>query len=132
MNIFQVPVEFVGRAWADGAHTLSKAADKAAGEITTDQLKMILMRGERALLGISDGEKTAVWMAVGVDQLPNVRTLFVYSIAGEATAEAFSCLAAYAKAAGCTEIRGACSDSVLRLWRKFEAEKVYNVFRICI
>ena len=133
MNIFQVPVEFIAKAWRDGAHNLSEAVEKAQGEITTDQLRMILMRGERSLLGVSDGEKTVAWLVVGIQQLPNVRVLYVYSIyaPGGTYKAAFDMLAGYAKAAGCSEIRGACSDAVLKLWeRKFKAEKLYSIMRI--
>lgn len=135
MRIFQVPVEYTERAWKDGAHNLSEAVEKAKGEITTDQLKMLITRGERALLGVSDEEKVIAWLAVQVQQLPNVRTLYVYSIyAPNGTMPAaFEQLRQYAKAAGCSEIRGACVDSVLRLWeRKFKAEKLYSVMRIMV
>lgn len=134
MKLFQVPVQFVERAWADGAHNLSQAAEKSQGEITPDQLKMILTRGERILLGVGEeGTPPTGWAAVSVQQLPNVRTLYVYAIyaPGSTGPAAFDLLAQYAKDAGCSEIRGACDEGVQRLWeRKLKAQKVYTIMRI--
>lgn len=134
MNLFQVPIQFVERAWADGAHNLSQAVEKSQGEITADQLKLILTRGERILVGVAEEGQTPVgWAAVSVQQLPNLRTLYVYAIyaPGATGPEAFGLLKQYAKDNGCSEIRGACDDAVQRLWeRKLGAQKVYTVMRI--
>jgi len=135
MNLFQVPLQYVERAWRDGASKLSDAIEKAQGEVTADQLKMLLTRGERSLIGIRSGEEVVAWFAVNVVQEPNVRHLYVYAIyaPGATGQEAFGLLAGYAYDAGCSEIRGACSDAVLRLWtRKHKAQKLYNVMRIVL
>lgn len=127
MNLFQVPVPMVDKAWRDGASILGEAALKSGGEITPDQLRLILVRGERTLIGVQDGERISGWAAVEVQQLPNLRVLYVYAIAGTTGAESFDLLKQYALANGCSVVRGSCNDAVCRLWeRKFKAHKVYT------
>lgn len=134
MELFVVSPAFVDAAWADGANTLAEATKWADREITADQLKMLLARGERVLLGMREGiEKPMAWAAVQVQQLPNIRCLYVYAIVAHNStgAEQFEKLKEYAKANGCTTIRGACSDSIGRLWeRKLDAKKLYAIYEI--
>ena len=131
MQIVQIPTEFVCKAWADGAYNLVKAAERAKREITGDQLKMLLMRGERTLVGIVENETPKAWAAVQLQVLPNMRVLYIYSIyaPGQTGPEAFRLLKEYAKANGCETIRGACDKAVGRLWeRKFGAQPIYSVY----
>lgn len=133
MNIFQVPVQFVDKAWRDGAHKLTEAAEKSGGEITGDQLRLILTRGERILLGLGDETGVSGWAAVSIQQLPNLRALYVYAIyaPGSTGPEAFSHLSRYALDNGCSCIRGACGEAVGRIWvRKFKAKPVYTIYHI--
>ena len=68
-----------------------------------------------------------------MQQLPNIRVLYVYSIyaPGSTGPEAFERLADLARAEGCTSIRGACVEQVARLWeRKFKAVRLYEVMEI--
>lgn len=130
MNLFQVPREMVDKAWRDGASILGKACEKSGGEVTPDQLRLILTRGEKALIGVSEGQSVSGWAAVEVQQLPNLRALYVYAIHAPGATH-LDLLREYAKANGCSVIRGACSDAVLRLWeRKFKARKVYTIAEI--
>lgn len=133
-NLFYVAPKFVGQAWRDGAHQLSIACEKAAGEVTGDQLKLMLSRGEHQLFGFRDGDGPALgWIAVSIQQMPNLRALFIYAIhaPGAAGVECMSQLKAYAQSEGCTVIRGACDDAVLRLWQiKFKARKVYTIAEV--
>lgn len=133
MNLFVVPHHLVMSAWRNGASRLAEATDKAMGEVTPDQMKMLLARGERQLIGIEDGGAVLAWFAVTVEQLPNVRVLYIYAAwaPGSVTADVFAPLAGFARDAGASEIRGASNDAIMRIWRsKLGAEKLYNVFRI--
>lgn len=95
---------------------------------------MILSRGERLLIGVREpGGPPLGWAVVTVNQLPNLRTLYVWDIyaPGATGPEAFRLLKDYAKANGCSCIRGSCDDAVGRLWeRKLGASKVYSVYQI--
>jgi hypothetical protein len=133
VNIFQVPIAFVDKAWRDGAHQLSEAAEKSGGEITGEQLRLILTRGERILLGMGDETQVTAWAAVQIQQLPNLRACYIYCIwaPGSTSAKAFELLKKYAADNGCSCIRGACNDVISRLWQiKFKARKVYTVLEM--
>lgn len=133
MNIVVVSPSHVCNEWELGAHHLSEACEKSAGEITADQLKMILARGERVLLAAQDDGVSKAWAAIQIQQLPNIRVLYVYSIyaPGSTGNTVFEQLADIAKKEGCSEIRGACNEAVERLWiRRFNAEPLYTTVRI--
>jgi len=57
MELFQVPASHIDAAWRDGARLLEQACKRADREVTADQLKFLLARGERTLLGLADGGK---------------------------------------------------------------------------
>lgn len=133
MNIVVVSPAHVCNEWGRGAHRLSEACEKSAGEITADQLKMILARGERVLLAAQEDGVSKAWAAIQIQQLPNIRVLYVYSIyaPGATGPDVFDKLADIARKEGCSEIRGAANDAVAKLWeRRFGAEKLYQTVRI--
>jgi hypothetical protein len=134
MKLFQVPPSHICKAWGDGAYNLGKATDHAKREITPDQLKLLLLRGERTLLGIADdSDIPQAWAAVQIQTLPNLRTLFVYALyaPGATSPEAFKLLAEYGRSNGCMTIRGCCIDPIGRIWeRRFEAKKLYSTYEI--
>ena len=115
-----VPPAFVGRAWMDGASQLGKACDTSGGEITGDQLKMILARGERTLIRIDRDGQTAGWAVTRIDQLPNVRALHVCELhaPGGHWAACFDLLADMARANGCTEMRCSAKPAQARLYQR--------------
>lgn len=133
MKLLVIPPIHVARVWDNGAHKLAEACKWASREITPDQLKMMLMRGERQLVALDvDGEFKA-WAAIQFQTLPNIRVLYVYAIyaSGNTGPDAFKLLADYARAEGCASIRGACSEQVLRIWeRKFQAKRLYTICEI--
>jgi hypothetical protein len=133
MDLFIVPPKFIDTAWKDGAHMLGEACKKAEAEITADQLKMMLARGERTLVaGKVDGRPVA-WVVMDFQQLPNTRTLYIYSLyapgnAGDALMDKLKAMAA---AEGCSSVRGACDQVGERLWRsRFGAERLYAVCEV--
>ena len=134
MKLFTVPPSHICIAWRDGADKLSQATARASREITADQLKLLLLRGERTLIGIADdSDIPRAWAAVQIQTLPNIRVLYVYAMVGPgfAGAESFELLRQYAKQNGCETIRGSSIDSIGRLWqRRFGAQKLYSVYEM--
>lgn len=133
MKIVAVAPKHVDHAWANGASNLAEACKWASREITSDQLKMLLARGERQLLALESDDRYVAWAAVQVQQLPNLRVFYIYSIyaPGSTGPEAFRLLADLARAEGCSSIRGACVEQVARLWeRKFQAKRLYTTMEI--
>lgn len=129
--MFTVPPAFIDRAWNDGAHNLSKACDRAAQEVTGDQLKMMLSRGERELVGVSIGGETVGWAVVQVQQLPNIRVMYVYSLyAPHHSLDVYKLMNQKAIENGCSVIRGAVDEFNERLWQRVKAQKVYSVYQI--
>ena len=133
MQLCPVPAEMIDRAWKDGASCLSEACDTSGGEITGDQLKMILSRGERTLLCMRDEDKTVGWACVRVDQLPNLRALHVTDlVAHNAGFERFfDELRLMAERLGCSRVRCSCKEAQARLYRmKLGFKPVYTTLEV--
>ena len=135
MNLAVIEPRFIDRAWKDGASCLAEACETSGGEITGDQLKMILSRGERTLVALRDEDKTVGWGCWRIDQLPNVRILHVTDlVAHNAHFEAFFfALKQAAELMGCSEIRCSCKPAQARLYRmKLGMEDVYTTLRVTV
>lgn len=130
-----VPAQFVDLAWRDGAHLLSKACETSGGEVTGDQLKLMLAENRRMLFVVMDGETKAGWIVVRIDQMPNVRVLHVCELyaPGAMFEECWSQLQDFAKANGCSEIRCSAKPAQARLYRmRFQFEEVYTTLRVTL
>jgi hypothetical protein len=131
-NLIVVPSTHIDRAWKEGASALGLACATSGGEITGDQLRMMLSRGERTLLRMDDGE-IAGWVAVGVEQLPNMRVMYVYELyAPNGQFEAFfDELKAMAVQLGCSRVRCAAKPAQERLYRmRLGFTPVYQVLEV--
>ena len=119
LTLIPVPPTHIDFAWRDGAGALAEACATSGGEVTGDQLKMILARGERTLLQMRDGDSTVGWAVVRVDQLPNFRVIHVCElVAHNAGFERFfSALAEIAVSLGCSRIRCSAKPAQARLYR---------------
>lgn len=131
----QVPAAFIDKAWKDGAHMLSKACEASGGEITVDQLKMMLSRGERTLLSVMHEDKPVGWLVVRLDQLPNVRALHVCELyaPGATFDECRVQLWEYARQNGCSEIRCSAKPAQAR-WNRMRwgFEPIYTTLRVTL
>ena len=134
MQLIPIPSTHVMQAWNDGAHVLSQACDTSGGEITGDQLKLILSRGERTLIRMECDAGIAVgWGVVRIDQLPNVRVLFITDLVapGAHFELFFESIKAMAAAHGCTSIRCAAKPAQARLYRmKAGFSPVYEILKV--
>lgn len=132
MQLFQCLPHEIDHAWKSGASSLADACKWASREITPDQLKMLLARGERILIGARDGGEIKGWAAVQVQQLPNIRVLYIYALQGEGicTPEGFALLKEYAKAHGCSSIRGAVRASMQRMLKRLGAKPLYTTVEL--
>lgn len=130
MQLWPVPPEQIDRAWRDGASCLKEACDVSGGEITGDQLKMLLSRGERTLVALHDGAEIVGWGVFRVDQLPNLRTFFVTDLVAhnQHFERFFEALKALAGSLGCSTIRCAAGPAQARLYRiKCGFEPLYTI-----
>lgn len=149
-KLIPIPASHVDKAWAEGASALAKACDTSGGEITGDQLKMLLARGERTLLRmdaavmckskqlpdgtIANFEMQPVgWGVVRIDQLPNMRVLFVTDLVapGGHFERFFAGLRDLAAVHGCSRIRCAAKPAQARLYRqKTGFRPVYEILEV--
>lgn len=130
MKLEFVPASHIDVAWRDGACALKASCDTSGGEITVDQLKYMLSRGERTLIRGTDGDVVS-WAVIGIDQLPNIRALHVYQLVGSGFDRFFAALSDYARAQGCSEVRCSAKEAQARLYRiKLGFEPVYTTLRV--
>lgn len=134
-HLIIVPPQFVDRAWKEGAAKLSEACDKSGGEITGDQLKMILSRGERQLIRIDLDGAPVGWGVTRIDQMPNVRALHITDLyaPGNHMRGTFDLLAQMAREAGCSEVRCCAAPAQARLYmRNQQWEPLYTTLRVTL
>lgn len=132
MQLQIVEPRFVDRAWRDGASCLADACAQSGGEITGDQLKMILARGERTLVALMDDGAPVGWGVWRVDQFPNVRVLHCTDMVapGAHFERFFGELKKAAEYLGCSEIRCSARPAQARLYRmKLGMEPLYETLR---
>ena len=131
MNLIIIPPTHIDYAWREGAHCLSEPCS-TVDEITGDQLKMILSRGERTLVRLDD-EIPVGWGAFRIDALPNVRVLHITDlVCHNAHYERFfEKLTEIAKSLGCSEVRCSCKPAQARLFKRSNGfEEVYMTLRV--
>lgn len=136
MNLIPIPATHIDFAWADGASCLAEACETSGGEITGDQLKMILSRGERTLLQMRDDEDKVVgWGVVRVDQLPNMRVLFITDLVAHngGFERFFEAIKGFARNFGCSKIRCAAKPAQYRLYRlRCNFQPVYTIMEVAV
>lgn len=131
VDIFIVPPKFIDRAWKDGAHNLSRACDRASREVTGEQMKLLLSRGERTLAGVTVEGKTVGWSVFEIQQLPNIRVLYIFNLyAPHHSLDFHQLMQRVARENGCSVIRGAVDDANARLWNCVKATKVYSIYQV--
>lgn len=132
MQLIPIPAMHIDFAWRDGASALAEACS-LVDEITGDQLKMMLSRGERTLLRMDDEGKTVGWGAIRVDQLPNMRVLFITDLVGRGSQfeRFYESIKALAAQLGCSRIRCAAGPAQERLYRmKCGFKPVYQIMEV--
>jgi len=133
MKLTPIDARFIDAAWTEGASCLSAACDTSGGEIEGPQLKMLLSRGERTLLRMDADGVTAGWGVVRVDQLPNVRVLFVTDlVAPHGHFERFfTAIKELAASLGCSKVRCAAKPAQARLYSmKCGFQPVYSILEV--
>lgn len=132
-KLIMVPTTHIDVAWQEGAHNLGMACATSGGEITGDQLKMMLSRGERTLIRMDRDDEIVGWGVVGVEQLPNFRVLFTYEMyaPGASFQTFFDELKNMARSLGCLRIRCAAKPAQARLYeRRCGFAPVYQVLEV--
>ena len=135
MQLVPIPAHLIDFAYRDGADCLSKACDTSGGEITGDQLKMILARGERQLIRMDADGQAVGWGVVRVDQLPNMRVLFITDLVAPHShfEQFFSAIKELAASLGCSRVRCAAKPAQARLYSmKCDFKPVYSILEVSL
>jgi hypothetical protein len=130
MQLVTIPFTHIDAAWRRGAACLHEACDTSGGEIEGPQLKMMLSRGERSLLELTIEDKTVGWGVVRVDQLPNMRVLFITDLVAHngGFEQFFEAIKHLARDLGCSKVRCAAKEAQARLYRmKAGFKPVYEI-----
>lgn len=130
MQLFHVSMLHVEQAWRDGAHLLEKACERC-DDMSADQLRERVLRGDYDLIGVGDAGKPVGWAAVGLQK----HWLYVHAVyaPGAAGVAVMEQLKAYAAHNGCRSIRGACCPAVARLLaQRFDAKPVTTIMEIAL
>lgn len=133
IELLSVPHTHIDRAWKDGAHCLSEACKTSGGEITGDQLKMMLSRNERTLIAMKREGEFVGWGVVRLDQLANMRVLMITDLVAPDAGfeEFFSKIKELASSMGCSKIRCAADEVRERLYRmKCGFKRVYAILEV--
>lgn len=127
ITLQHIPPAFVCRAWPDVSDMLRRGLEHAGDEYTMDQLKMMLVRGEHALLVYEDDGDPIGAATLSIEDYPNARIGVVTCVGGEALAtdDNVELLHDWCRRAGCTLTRGHVRESVARLLRKFDYTQRY-------
>lgn len=131
MNIEPIHPNRIAQLWPKVASLLESALLTGGGEYSADQLKVMLVQGQQALIVVSSPEgDIAGALTVAFENYPNDRIAFVTSVGGRmiCDAEAWRQFEDWARAHGATRIRGCAHRSVARLWRqKFGVKQRYLI-----
>lgn len=120
MKLEIVQPQFIDFAWfKDGASCLAEACE-LVDEITGDQLKLILSRGERTLVRMDEEGETVGWGAYRVDQLPNLRVLHITDLVAHngGFERFFEEIKRIARVLGCSRVRCSTLPAQARLYRQ--------------
>lgn len=133
MQLTPIPTTHIDAAYAAGADCLHEACAVSGGEITGDQLKMLLSRGERTLLRMDSDGAVVGWGVVRVDQLPNLRVLFITDLVSHngQFENYFEAIKQLARDLGCSRVRCAAGAAQARLYRMRAGFKpVYEILEV--
>ena len=135
IKLVHVPTSHVDFAWKDGASKLGEACDTSGGEITGDQLKMLIARGERTLIRMDDDETPVGWATFRIDQLPNMRVFFITDLwaRGARFERFFEEAKKLAYTLGCSRVRCAAKPSQQRIYEhKCGFQPVYTTLEVVL
>ena len=106
--------------WADVENYLNASINVSGGDITLDQLKLILIRGEQTLLvSVDDNKKINGAMTVEFINYPNARTMFITALGGVGIVnnETFSQVETWARMQGATKASAWAQETQARLYK---------------
>ena len=121
MNTVQIVApNNVYNVWADIENYLNASINVSNNDITLDQLKLLLVRGEQTLLvSVNENNKINGAMTVEFINHPNARTMFITALGGLGIVndETFSQVETWARMQGATKTAAWAQEAQARLYK---------------
>lgn len=121
MNTVQIVApNNVYNVWADIENYLNASINVSNNDITLDQLKLLLVRGEQTLLvSVNENNKINGAMTVEFINHPNARTMFITALGGLGIVndETFSQVETWARMQGATKAAAWAQEAQARLYK---------------
>jgi hypothetical protein len=132
LKLIPVPVSAIDQAWREGAEKLTESCDPNS-ETTPDQLKMLLLRGDRSLVRMDDETGIVGWAAHRIDIKPNFRVFHITNLyaRGAHFERFFGQVKEFAEAYGCFRVWCSCKEVQARLYKqKLKFKSVYETLEV--
>ena len=121
MNLVQIVApNNVYNVWGDIENYLNASINVSGGDMTLDQLKLILVRGEQTLLvSVNEEGKLNGAMTVEFQNRPNNRVMFITALGGHGIVnnETFSQVESWARMQGATKAGAWAQEVQARLYK---------------
>jgi hypothetical protein len=121
MNTVQIVApNNVYNVWADVENYLNASINVSEGDMTLDQLKLILVRGEQTLLvSVNEDDKLNGAMTIEFQNRPNNRVMFITALGGHGIVnnETFSQVESWARMQGATKVSAWAQEAQARLYK---------------
>ncbi len=129
MSLIHVDPRFLDRVWPLAAQMLQPAVDEARGEITIDQLELLIRRGESNLLLWDTPDGIAAAVAIEFHNFPSLRVAHVAFLGGRhvIAPSCFAALKEWCVSHGASEIRAWCAEAQARLFRSIGFAEQYRI-----
>jgi hypothetical protein len=120
----------VNAVWGEVEKYITAGLKRSGNEYNSDHIKAYVVKGEQSLL-IAVGEDNKIHGAATVEWsiFPNETIAFITSTGGKmlANKEVLSQVEEWARQQGATALRGACFESIARLWKAHGYERKYII-----
>lgn len=128
-----VDPRYLDAVWPNVVDLLDSALKKGHGEMTIDQMKLLVRQGYFQLVVWHEDEKVISAGVVETINYPNFRVARASYLSGRHTEESFAALKSWCKdVLGAVEVECFGSDAIARLYDRYGFEKKYNVLRIAL
>lgn len=115
-----VPPMYVNSVWGKVEPFLVSGLKRSGGEYSAEHLKVYVIKGMQSLLVAIEDDEIHGAATVEWTTFPNETIAFITAVGGKmlANKEVLQQVEDWAKQNGATMIRGACFESVAKLWKK--------------
>lgn len=131
-HLILVDRRFLDRVWPVASALLEPAMAQAHGEMTMDQLEMLVRRGESHLLLWRNGDEISGAATVDFHNFPSLRVAHVSFMGGRGivSRKNFEELRAWCAEMGASEIRAWCGATQAKLFESVGFTDIYRIVRI--